>query len=62
MRNSPTFGKTQQFIQTADLQCLFWKLNTMCLLLLATKHSTIIVCRPTVKRFRLHSNSYHCAS
>lgn len=49
MRNNPTLGKIQQSIQTADLQCLFCKLNMMCLLILATKHSAIIVCHPTIK-------------
>lgn len=62
MRNNPTPGKIQQLIQTADLQCLFWKLNIMFLLILATKHSAIIACHPTVKHFRLHYNSYHCVS
>lgn len=62
MRNNTTLGKIQQLIQTADLQCLFWKLNTMCLLILERKHSAIIACHPTVKHFRLHYNSYHCMS
>lgn len=62
MRNNPTLGKIQQLIQTADLQCLFWKLSTMCLLILAAKHSAIIMCHPTIEHFRLRYNGYHCVS